>query len=142
MRSEVLSDEAQIGVAASEYMLRHKFAHLTNGTIFVTLSSTEMQALAANLPGFRFRSIDKMISGNIDDNNLTRDSETGDTGFGLIVNGKLTGTNEATVRVAAIFTGSATLFECHLSKKPSKWIVLSISDAGVADGPYRPPARQ
>jgi hypothetical protein len=124
--SEILSDEGQIRVAASEYMLRNELKYLTNKTIFVSLTNTEMQALAANLTGCRFRSFDKMIAD--DDGNL-RDSETGGKGFGLKVWGVKINTNEATVALAT----SGRLFECQLSKKPSEWIVLNVLDGGDAD---------
>ena len=140
--AEALSEEGRIRVLASEYMLRSKFAHLTNGIIFVSLTNTEMQALAAKLPGCRFRPIDKMIAGNEDDGNLTRDSETRDIGFGLIVNGELTGTNEAIVLVGGQFTGSATIYQCHMYKRPSEWTVSYISGPGIADGGWERPPRK
>jgi hypothetical protein len=130
--SEPLSDEGQIRVAASEYMLRNKLNYLTNYIVFVSLTNNEMQALAAKLPECRFRPIDKMVGG--DDDKL-RDIETRNVGLGLIVSGGKINTNEARAMVAARDIGSATLFECRLSRKPSEWIVISMSEEGVADGP-------
>jgi hypothetical protein len=130
--SEALSDEGQMRIAACEYMLRNKLTYLTNGTVFVSLTNNEIEALSARLPACRFRPIDKMIA---DDHDDLRDSETRDKGYGLLVSGVQINSNEATVGVAARDIGSATLFTCYMYKRPSEWIVLYTSEDGVADGP-------
>jgi len=132
--SEALSDEGQVRVAALEYMLRNRLARLTNGIIFTSLTNQEIQALAAKLPDCRFRPIDKMIGG--DDDKL-RDSESHGVGLGLIIGSVQINTNEATVDLAGLDIASAVMFQCHMSRRHSEWVVLSVSDEGVADGPRR-----
>jgi len=146
--SNGLSDEGEIRVAACEYILRNDLKHLTNGIVFVSLykrltngiafvslTNTEMQALGAELPGCRFRSAATATSSEDD---LLRDTETGDTGFCLIIGSIQSNGSEATVILGAGFAASTTLFTCHL-KRRVEWTAERVEQDGIVDFPRRFP---